>query len=125
MTATDKVVSRSTNGVGAEHASVWTFLTNHSHVLICLSQGPTMRLRDVAERVGITERAVQRIISDLEEARFLTRIKDGRRNCYELHPDRSLRHAIEGHCSVRDLLDLIHDRKRKASRSPSDSSDAV
>ena len=79
-----------------------------------------MRLRDVAERVGITERAVQRIISELEEARFLTRIKDGRRNCYEIHPDRALRHPVEGHCSVRDLLDLVQDRKRRAIRSRSD-----
>ena len=66
-----------------------------------------MRLRDIADRVGITERAVQRIITDLEEAGFLTRIKDGRRNCYEIHPDQALRHPIEGHRTVRDLIDLV------------------
>lgn len=66
-----------------------------------------MRLRDIANRVGITERAVQRIVTDLEEAGLLTRIKDGRRNCYEIHPDQALRHPIEGHRMVRDLIDLV------------------
>jgi predicted transcriptional regulator len=82
----------------------WTFLTNHSHVLICLAREPDLRLRDVAERVGITERAVQRIVADLEEAGILTRSRDGRRNRYEVHTGRSLRHPIEAHCTINDLL---------------------
>ncbi len=90
-----------------DHAPVWTFLTNHSHVLICLADEPTMRLRDVAGLVGITERAVQRIVTELEEAGVVTRIKDGRRNCYEIHPDHALRHPIESHRTVRDLLGLL------------------
>ncbi len=94
-----------TNG---QHAPVWTFLTNHSHVLVCLAAEPTTRLRDVAERVGITERAVQRIVSDLEDAGYLTRSKDGRRNSYEIHPDKTLRHSIENHCTVRELLDIAN-----------------
>ncbi len=85
----------------------WTFLTNHSHVLILLSREPDLRLRDVAERVGITERAVQRIVADLEEASILTRSRDGRRNRYEVHASRSLRHAVEAHCTVDDLLKLV------------------
>ena len=85
----------------------WTFLTNHSHVLICLAENPELRLRDVAERVGITERAVFRIIADLEEAGVLTRHREGRRNQYEVHADRPLRHAVEQHRTVGDLLGLL------------------
>jgi DNA-binding MarR family transcriptional regulator len=85
----------------------WTFLTNHSHVLICLAQEPDLRLRDVAGRVGITERAVQRIVADLEEAGALTRSRDGRRNRYEVHSSQPLRHPIEAHCRVRDLLQMV------------------
>lgn len=87
----------------------WTFLTNHSHVLICLSQDPQLRLRDVAERVGITERAVQRIIADLEDAGILTRSRDGRRNTYEIHAGRPLRHPIEAHCTISDLIQIVED----------------
>jgi len=85
----------------------WTFLTNHSHVLILLAHEPDLRLRDVAERVGITERAVQRIVADLEEAAILTRSRDGRRNRYEVHAGQPLRHAIEAHCTVNDLLKIV------------------
>lgn len=85
----------------------WTFLTNHSHVLILLAGEPELRLRDVAARVGITERAVQRIVADLEEASVLTRSRDGRRNRYEVHSGQPLRHAIEAHCTVNDLLEIV------------------
>ena len=85
----------------------WTFLSNHAHVLICLAQNPELRMRDIAEQVGVTERAVQRIIADLEAAGILTRERDGRRNRYEIHEDRPLRHAIEAHCTVGMLLALI------------------
>ncbi len=85
----------------------WTFLTNHSHVLICLAGEPDLRLRDVADRVGITERAVQRIVADLEEAGVLTRSRDGRRNRYEVHVERPLRHPIESHRTISDLLDMV------------------
>jgi predicted transcriptional regulator len=85
----------------------WCFLTNHSHVLLCLARDPELRLRDVAERVGITERAVQRIVSELEDAGYITRSRNGRRNLYEVHPDRPLRHPIESHRDVSSLLDLV------------------
>ena len=75
----------------------WTFLTNHSHVLLCLAREPEQTLRNVAVCVGITERAVQRIVADLEEAAILTRSRDGRRNRYEVHAGQPLRHAIEAH----------------------------
>lgn len=120
MAAAPNQTYKQTVTAGRATPSVWTFLTNHSHVLICLAEEPTARLRDIADRVGITERAVLRIVTELEEAGFLTRLKEGRRNCYEIHPDRALRHAIESHCSVRDLLDLVRDRKRRTIRSRSD-----
>jgi len=85
----------------------WTFLTNHAHVLFCLVEDAEVRLRDVATRVGITERAVQRIVSDLEEGGYVTRSRVGRRNSYEVHADRPLRHPIEAHRDVKALLDLV------------------
>ena len=85
----------------------WTFLSNYAHVLLCIAGTPEIRLRDVAERVGITERAVQRIVADLEEAGYLSRSRDGRRNHYKVHADRPLRHSVEAHRNVGLLLKLI------------------
>lgn len=85
----------------------WTFLTNHAHVLFCLTKDPEIRLRDVADKVGITERAVQRIVTELETAGFITRQRNGRRNSYIVHRHHPLRHPIESHRSVDDLLNLI------------------
>jgi len=88
----------------------WTFLTNHSHVLICLARDPQTRLRDVAEQVGITERAVQKIVQDLESAGVVERQRHGRRNHYRIHADRPLRHPVEAHCQVSDLLAMVISR---------------
>lgn len=85
----------------------WTFLTNHGHVLLCIANDPGIRLRDVAERVGITERAAQRIVADLVEAGYLTRRRQGRRNVYEIHPELPLRHPVEHAHSVGELFRLI------------------
>ncbi|MFH5804432.1 helix-turn-helix transcriptional regulator [Alienimonas sp. DA493] len=90
--------------------SRWTFLTNHSHVLLLLAQDPSMVLREVAARVGITERAVQRIIADLEEGGVLEREKVGRQNHYRIHPDVALRHPVEAHRTVGDLIALVAER---------------
>ncbi len=87
----------------------WTFLSNHSHVLICLSRQPDMRLRDVAEAVGITERAVQKIVQELESGGVITRRRDGRRNHYTIHRDQPLRHPVESHRTVAALLALVDD----------------
>lgn len=89
-----------------EQAS-WTFLTNHSHVLICLARDPSLRLRDLADEVGITERAVQGIVNDLEKAGCLTRHREGRRNRYDIAVDRPMRHRVEQHHVVGDLLDVM------------------
>ncbi len=85
----------------------WTFLSNHSHVLILIKQDPSMVIREIAARVGITERAVQRIIADLEKEGFLERKKLGRQNHYRVLDDKPLRHTIEAHRTVGDLLNLI------------------
>ena len=102
-------MTRST-GAGATSSAptvdggTWTFLTNHSHVLICLARDPRLRLRDLAEQVGITERAVQGIVKDLEAAGCLTRHREGRRNRYEIVTDRPMRHRVERQHLVGDLL---------------------
>ena len=88
----------------------WTFLSNHAHVLVCLAQDPDARLRDVALSVGITERAVQKIVSDLEAAGVIVRERAGRRNSYRLNLDVPLRHALESHKTVGTLLSLVLDR---------------
>lgn len=90
--------------------SRWTVFTNHGHVLILLAQDPALVLREVASRVGITERAVQRIIADLEEAEFLQRERVGRQNHYRIRTSQALRHPIEAHRTVGDLVGLIHRR---------------
>ncbi|HYO83565.1 MAG TPA: winged helix-turn-helix domain-containing protein [Bryobacteraceae bacterium] len=87
----------------------WTFLTNHSHVLLCIAGDPEIRLRDVAVKVGITERAAQRIVGELIEAGYLTSEKVGRRNRYCVHPEKPLRHPVERHCRVQSLLRLLRD----------------
>ena len=84
----------------------WTFLTNHSHVLICLANDPELTLREVAVRVGITERAVQRIVTDLENAKYLERVRDGRRNRYHVYMELPMRHPIESHRLVHDIIVL-------------------
>ena len=93
----------------------WTFLTNHAHVLLCLAREPQMRMRDVAELVGITERAVQRIVGELEEAGYIVRTRQGRRNHYEVKADLPLRHAIERHQNVSALIALVQGRSRRSS----------
>jgi len=88
-------------------APAWNFLSNHAHTLICLAEDPTARMKDVAGRVGITERAAMRIVSHLEGAGILTRQKEGRRNRYTIHRQEHLRHPLESHCSVGALLSLV------------------
>ena len=98
--------------------SRWTFLTNHAHVLNCIASDPDVRLRDVAERVGITERAAQLIVSDLEEGGYLTRTRVGRRNRYQIHRDLPLRHPIEQDHEVGDLLTALGFREGRRPRQP-------
>lgn len=82
----------------------WTFLTNHAHVLLCVAENPNVRLRDVAAQVGITERAAQRIVSELEEAGYLDREREGRRNVYRLNTAMPLRHPLDQQHRIGELL---------------------
>ena len=85
----------------------WTFFSNYGHVLVCLSRDREVRLRDVAAEVGITERAVQKIVRDLQEAGFLAVTKQGRCNRYRINRRKSLRHSLESQCTVGKLLALV------------------
>lgn len=85
----------------------WTFFTNHAHVLFSIAGNPEIRLREVAERIGITERATQRIVAGLEAAGYLTHRRVGRRNHYQLARDAPLRHPIESHVRLGDLVELL------------------
>lgn len=91
----------------SEATAGWHFLTNHAHVLLCISEDPDMTVRDLAAHVGITERAVMRIIGDLDEGGMIERTREGRRNHYEIHRDRPLRHPVEAHCTVGDLIEMF------------------
>lgn len=87
--------------------SSWTFFTNHAHVLFCLAAEPDLRMRDLAARVGITERATQRIVAELEEAGFLVVERVGRRNHYRVRKDLPLRHPVEAAHTVGELLTVL------------------
>lgn len=84
----------------------WTFLTNHAHVLVLLWQNPAMIVREVARQVGITERAVQHILAELENAGILQRTRVGRQNRYHIETSVPLRHPIESHRTIGELLQL-------------------
>ncbi len=85
----------------------WTFLTNHAHVLVWISNNPRSRVRDIAASVGITERAAQSILRDLEHDGYVSKERFGRRNTYTVHPELPLRHPIEAHHAVGELLRLF------------------
>jgi predicted transcriptional regulator len=88
----------------------WTFVTNHTQVLLCIARDPKVRLRDVAIEVGITERAVQRIVAELIEAGFLERRRVGRRNQYVVNGTGLMRHPAQLGREIGDLLELLEPR---------------
>ncbi len=98
--------------------SSWTFLTNHAHVLVCLAEEPDIRGRDIATRVGITERAAQAIVADLVSEGYVARPREGRRNRYTVNPDAPLRHPLEHDHTIGELLVTLGRLKpRRAKRS--------
>ena len=94
--------------------SSWNFFTNHAHVLISLQAHPDLPLRRVALAIGITERAVQRIVAELEEGNYLKRTKVGRQNKYEINGDMPLRHSQESHRTIKELLDWVEHTTKDA-----------
>jgi DNA-binding transcriptional ArsR family regulator len=102
-TENTRYVLRMSTGDG----KAWTFLTSHTRVLLCLARDPHARLRDVAETVGITERATQRIVRDLVEAGYVERERVGRRNQYKINKDSPMRHATQREHEIGELLDLL------------------
>ncbi len=105
------------NGLGEKTAAAepvlpvqfegWSFLTNHTHILVCLARDPQMTVRNLALSVGITDRSVQRILSELETAGVITRSREGRRNRYDVDLDFPLRHPLESQHTLRELLQTI------------------
>lgn len=85
----------------------WTFVTNHTQVLLCIAQDGDVRTRDIAQMVGITERAAQRIVADLAEAGFITVERVGRRNRYTIDREAAMRHAAQTGYAIGELLDLL------------------
>ncbi len=87
--------------------SSWSFLTNHALALVCIERDPQMRIRDIADCLGVTERAAHRIVCDLCEAGYVTKTRVGTRNRYTVDLDRDLRHPLVGGRPVRDLVEPL------------------
>lgn len=90
-----------------ETSAAWTFLSNHGHVLVCIARDPNVRVREIAQAVGVTERAVQRILRELEEGGVIVRTRQGRRTHYEVNEHLPLRHPIEAEHSVGELVRVV------------------
>ena len=93
------------SSLNSQHS--WRFLSNHTQVLLCVARDPTVRFRDIAEMVGITERATQRIVADLIDTGYIEREKIGRRNRYHLNTDIKMRHAAQADHEIGELLNLF------------------
>ncbi|WP_307781134.1 helix-turn-helix transcriptional regulator [Rhabdothermincola sediminis] len=101
------MTSTTANVAGPATRPDWTFLTNHAHVLLCISADPQIRQRDIARLVGITERAAQKIVSELEAGGYLVRERVGRRNHYRIDRDLPLRHPLESAHRIGELIDIL------------------
>lgn len=98
----------STTARDGTRSGSWAFLTNHAHVLLCIARDPRVRARDIAEQIGITERAAQRILADLIADGYVTRTKVGRRNHYTIDLHGHLRHPVLRDLSVGTLLQVLN-----------------
>jgi predicted transcriptional regulator len=92
----------------ARPTGTWGFLTNHAHVLLCVARDPQSRARDIADQVGITERATQRILAELIADGYVTRTKVGRRNHYKVNPRGQLRHPVFRDLSIGPLIEVLN-----------------
>jgi DNA-binding transcriptional ArsR family regulator len=89
----------------------WTFLTNHARALVCIAHDPGVRLRDIAGTLDITERRAFDIVTDLTEAGYVVKEKDGRRNRYRIQADLPLRHAVGREPTIGEMLELLVDTR--------------
>jgi DNA-binding transcriptional ArsR family regulator len=87
----------------------WVFLSNHGYLLLCIAEDPSIRISEIADRVGIGERAVQKILGDLVADGYITRTRDGRRNRYAINREAQLRHPLIGHRPIGPLVDALLD----------------
>jgi DNA-binding IscR family transcriptional regulator len=101
----------------------WTFLSNHGRVLLCIARDPTIRLREIGERVGVTERAAHRIVSELSDAGYITRERRGRRNHYAIRHDLPLPDEIVRSQRVGDLLRALSEDDAEAEPETDDAVD--
>jgi DNA-binding IclR family transcriptional regulator len=93
--------------MSSNESKTWTFLTNHAQVLLCLARTPDIRLRDVAEQVGITERSTQRIVSELVAAGYVKTSREGRRNRYTVDREHAMRHTAQVGHEIGALLEAL------------------
>lgn len=95
------------SALSSEGQKSWRFITNHTQVLLCIARDPDVRLRDIAQSVGITERAAQRIVADLSDAGYIVRERVGRRNRYVIDRELKMRHVAQSDHRIGELLDLL------------------
>lgn len=93
--------------MASDASPTWSFLTNHARVLLCIAQDPGIRLREIGDRVGITERAAYNIVTELADGGYITRERDGRRNHYTIHPHQPLPDQLAHEQSIGDLLAIL------------------
>jgi DNA-binding Lrp family transcriptional regulator len=93
-----------------EATPTWSFLTNHARVLLCIAEDPGLRLREIGDRIGVTERAAHRIVDELTRAGYISRTRAGRRNRYAIIRDQPLRDSLVHEQSVGDLLAILSAR---------------
>ena len=103
----------------------WTFFTNHAHVLLCIARDPEIRVRDLAVRVGITERAAQRIVADLVHDGYVERTREGRRNRYRVREDLPLRHPVEQPHRVGEVVAVLAELEPVLAQHPPELDDGV
>jgi DNA-binding transcriptional regulator PaaX len=94
---------------GTSQRATWFVLTNHGNVLLCIARQPKIRISEIADNVGIGERAAQKIVADLVAEGFLVRIKEGRRNRYEVNRSAELRHPLFADLEIGPLLDALRE----------------
>lgn len=111
---TNSRISEQATGAAGEAVPRWDFLTNHAHVLLCVSQDPGIRLRDIAAAIGITERSAHKVLSELIEEGYVLRERHGRRNRYKVKPELPLRHPLVREREVGELLEVLSRSERPA-----------